>query len=268
MFGEPPTPPAPSRGVLPWLVGAFALWQLASLFLANMFEFVPLRQTASDIDPPVETPQRWGRFTSNEALQSAAETVGYALASWTELTGQEQGWNMFTPGFPPQTVVPAVELRFADGTTARAYSRFEPPDPRNPRPRWPLVHDREFNYEANIFMLAWHCTPQTLAERPDEWRALPEKVRENDSLLIKWLTWRVREFRSSHPDKQPVEAVLVLRCFPTPLPDNPSAPPEPMYERPFARLVLDRDPQPGELPLEGYDPVAGEWVRLKAWAGP
>ena len=259
-------PPA-SRGLLSWLVGLFALWQLASIVFGNLFEFVPLRKTPSDIDPPVETPQKWGRFTRHDGLQGAVETVAFSISTWGEFTGQEQGWNMFTPGFPPQTVLPAVELTFADGTTARAYSRFEP-DRVPPPARWPLVRDREFNYEANLFMISWTCTPQTLAERPDVWRQLPERVRENHSLLIAWLQWRTREFRKAYPDKRPVSATLILHCFPTPPPEDPGAPPGPVYERPFARLILDRDPPPGELPLEGYDPVANEWVRLKAWDGP
>lgn len=260
--------PTPNSGLLPWLVGVFAVWQIASVPLANALEFVPLRKTVYDIDPPVITPQRWGTFTKFEPLQATVETVAFALSTWGEFTGQEQGWNMFTPGFPPQTVVPCAELLFADGSTARAYSRFEPTDRVNPPSRWPLIRDREFNYEANLFMISWDGTPEAIAARPDVWRQLPDRVRDDHSLLMAWLRWRVRDFQKHYPDKHPMRVTLILRCFPTPPPDDPRAAPGPMHERPFARLILDRDPHPGELPLEGYDPVANEWVRLWAWDGP
>jgi hypothetical protein len=240
------------------------LWQIATIPLANLFEFVPLRKTPSDVDPPVETPQRWGQFTRLITLQSSVETVAFAISAWGEWTGQEQGWNMFTPGFPPQTVLPAVELQLGDGRVVRAYSRFEARRPA----RWPLIHDREFNYEANLFMIAWHATPQELHARPETWRQLPEKVRENHSLILAWLNWRVRSFLAEYPGERVQDATLLLRCFPTPSPENPAAQREPAYELPFARLILQRPPEPGELPLQGYDPIAKEWVRLRVWDGP
>jgi hypothetical protein len=259
-------PPAAGRGVLPWLVGLFALWQLAFPPLTNVLEFVPLRPTAFDTDPPIETTQRWGRFTDVEPVQRATESLGYTLAAWGELTGQEQGWNMFTPAFPPYTVVPIAEMRFPDGTVDRVASRFDP-DPANPRPRFPMVYDREFNYEANVFMLAWHCHPETLAEQPEVWGRMPERVRENESLVTRWLSWKTKRYAAAHPDRPaPGEVVLVLRYVPTPRPDGRPDPPE--FERPFARWFPTGPPRPGYLMLEGYDPVTARFVPLKRWGPP
>src|SRR5688572_31633609 len=171
--------PAPRRGILPWLIGLFALWQLAVIPLINLFEFIPLRLTQYDFNPPVESAQRWGRFTNVDWLQGSVEEVGYLFAAWGEATGQDQGWNMFTPGFPPHTVVLAAEFRLPDGSFDRSYSRFNPADLARPRPRWPVIDDREFNFEANIFMLAWDCDPQSIAANPEKWRKLPERAREN-----------------------------------------------------------------------------------------
>jgi hypothetical protein len=264
----PPLPPVPrARGILPWLIGLFALWQLVFVPLTNLLEFVPLRPTRYDTDPPIETTQRWGRFTDIEALQWTTEAAAFVLVGWAEATGQDQGWNMFTPGFPPYTVVPAVEFRFPDGATDRVSSRFEPPDPANPRPRPPLLHDREFNFEANIVMLAWDCHPKTLAEQPDRWRRLPERVRENESLLTRWLSWKTRQYQAAHPHRAgPVEVVLLLRYLPTPLPEDlPRGDRRQAFERPFARWFPGAPAKPGYLPLEGYDPVARRYVRLKRW---
>lgn len=270
MSGENPRPenelPPPARsGALPWLVGAFALWQLVSPPLANVMEFVPVRPTAYDVDPPIETTQRWGRFTDVEPVQAAAEALGTALSGWGELTGQEQGWNMFTPAFPPYTVVMVAEFHFPDGTADRVASRFNP-DP--PRPRFPLVYDREFNYEANVFMLAWHCHPESRAEGSDVCRQLPEKVRENDHLITRWLSWQAKRYATAHPGKPlPTEVVLVLRYIPTSLPDG-SGGGRPTFERPFARWLPAGPTEAGYMPLEGYDPVAGWFVPLREWGPP
>lgn len=257
----------PRRGVLPVLVGLFALWQLAFPPLANVMEFVPLRPSPSDVNPPIETTQRWGTFTAVEPLQQAAEALGYTLAAWAELTGQEQGWNMFTPAFPPYTVVPVAEFHFPDGTTDRTASRFDPPDPANPRSRFPMLYDREFNYDANVVMIAWHCHPDTLAAHPDVWRQLPERVRENDHLVTRWLSWHAKRYAAAHPEKPtPAEVVLVLRYIPTPWPDG--GPHHPGFERPFARWFPAAPPDPVYMSLEGYDPVARRFVRLKHWERP
>jgi hypothetical protein len=260
-------PPAPRPGVLPWLVGAFALWQLAFFPLANLSEFVPQRPGPHDVNPPIESSQRWGRFTDREPVQAAAEVAGHVLASWAELTGQDQGWVMFTPGFPPYTVTLAAEFHFPDGTTDRIESRFEP-GPAG-RFRFPVVHDRAFNHEANIFMLAWHGHPRSFAEQPEVWRQLPERVRENDALVTRWLAWRAKQYAAAHPDRPtPTAVVAVLRYRPTPPPDDPAAPPGPAFDRPLARWLPGGPAGPGWLPLEGYDPIGGRWVRLKPWGRP
>lgn len=262
--------PAARAGFVPWLVGLFALWQLAFAPLANLWELIPRRPTPADHYPELSTTQRWGRFTENEPLQRASEAAGDALALWAEASGQDQGWNMFTPDFPPHTVVPTAELRFADGTTARVPSRFDPPDVEHPRARWPLIHDREFNYEANITMLGWHADPEAVAARPEVWGRLPDRVRDNHELITHWLMWKTRVYRAANPGAPlPTEVVMVFRYIPTPLPNAPpGAARKPAFERPFARWLPGGPREPGQLPLDGYDPVAKRFVPLKAVALP
>lgn len=264
------TEPAWGRGILPWLVGLFALWQLAVLPLINLFEFVPLRRTKYDVNPPVESAQRWGRFTSADWLQESAEEIGYVLAAWGEATGQDQGWNMFTPGFPPHTVVLAAEFQLPDGSVDRTVSRFVPADLARPRPRWPVIHDREFNYEANIFMLAWDCDPPSISAEPEKWRKLPERVRENEHLVLAWLRWQLKRFCAEHPARpEPVEVTLLLRYIPTPSPGEPADwTRRPVFERPFARWRPHEVPREGFMPLEGFDPVEERFVPLATWPPP
>ena len=244
------SPPAPRAvaAVLPWLVGALALWQVAFPVLANLFEFVPRRATPEDHFPELSPTQRWGRFTRSDALQSAGERAGDLLSAWGELTGLDQGWNMFTPDFPPHTVVPVAEVYFADGRTARVWSRFAPANPDAPGARWPLVHDREFNFEANITMFGWHYSPD--ARR--EWGHLPARVSENRELVRAWLNWKSRGTGAR-------EARLIFHYIPTRMPnDAPGAPRRPSYELQVAKWF------PATGALEAFDPVAARWVPLKA----
>src|SRR3954465_5085159 len=127
----PESSPAPAAkpGIVPWLVGLFALWQVVFPVLANLFEWLPRRPTPADHYPELSTTQRWGRFTDVEAVQYASETAGDVFAFYGEETGLDQGGNMFTPDFPPHTIVPIAELRFPNGSTARVASRFAPADP-------------------------------------------------------------------------------------------------------------------------------------------
>jgi hypothetical protein len=250
-MSEPlPQPLPPARpGVLPWLVGAFALWQVAFPVLANLSEFVPRRATPEDHFPELSATQRWGRFTGSDALQTASERAGDLLCAWGELTGLDQGWNMFTPDFPPHTVVPVAELHRADGTVTRAWSRFAPRDPDAPGARWPLVHDREFNFEANITMLGWHYEP---GADPAAWAQFPNRVSDNRELVRAWLKWKARGAADAR------EVRLVFRYVPTPLPhDPPGAPRRANYELPVAKWF------PASGALEAFDPVAAQWVPLK-----
>ena len=129
--------------------------------------------------------------------------------------------------------------------------------------RWPLIHDREFNYEANITMIGWHATPDVVAARPDEWRHLPDRVRDNRELVRHWLAWKMRQYRAANPGVPlPVEVVMIFRYIPTRLPDEDrAAPRKPAFERPFARWFPSGS-------LEGYDPVAKRFVSLKAVNAP
>jgi hypothetical protein len=260
----------PPSGPVPWLVGLFALWQVAFPVLANLWEFVPRRATPADHYPELSNTQTWGTFTRVEPVQRASEVAGDVFAFWGEVTGLEQGWNMFTPDFPPHTVVPIAELRLADGTTARVASRFAPADPERPRIRWPLVHDREFNYEANITMLGWHADEETVRAKADVWAKFPERVRENNELFAHWLAWKTRTYGDANPGAaEPAEVVMIFRYIPTRLPHEAAdAPRRPTFECPVAKWYPGGPRAPGLLALEGFDPVAKRFVPLKVVTPP
>lgn len=238
------------RSIVGWLLGLFALWQLIFPVLANVLEFVPIRPSAGVQTPPLESTQRWGRFTSNESLQTTLECIGYGVAWYAQITGQEQGWDMFTPGFPAYTVVPFAELDLPEGQTVRVDSRFDPCKFRQPWIRPPFVYDREFNYEANLFMIAWHWDP----ERPPTGKDLPQKVRDNEELLMRWLRWH------SQRRSDAIEIRLMLRYLPIPCETT-----ERPTEVPFARWRPQATPPVGKLPLEAFDPIQKRFISLDNW---
>jgi hypothetical protein len=256
MPDDPPaSTPTPRPGVLPWLVGLFALWQLVFIPLANAWHFVPQRPDPNDLNPDMDTNQTRGSFTTAEPLQQSAEAVGDVLAFWAEVSGERQGWSMFTPGFPPHTLVPVVELRFPDGSTDRIRSRFEPIDPDRAGVRPPLLFDRPFNFEVQLTVAAWYADETSLRDRPDYWSALPERIRPHERRVRQWLAWHVKNYRAAHPDTpDPVEVTLITRFISTPLPSERGER-KPTWERPFVRWRSNGS-------LEGFDPVNRRWVAL------
>ena len=211
--------------------------------------------------------QEYGSFTRNEALQRSVENVGHVLDFWAEITGQEQGWSLFAPGFPPHTIFPAVEFRFPDGTSETLRSPYEPTDLTALGTRAPLIHNRMYNTEVQFAVAGWFCTDESVAEHPVVWSKLPEFVRDAHAPALAWLKRRLRAFESAHPGRgTPSEVILKFRYIPTPLPSEPRLWNKPVTERPFARWKPGATPEPGYLPVEGYDPVAKQFVRLKPGA--
>ena len=258
----------PGRHTLSVAVGLFALWQMAFLVGDNAIDFIPRRPAPTDINPSMRFYQEYGAFTSVEPLQRGVEKVGDVLDFWSEITGQQQGWSLFAPGFPPHTIFPAVEFHFPDGTSETLRSPYEPPDLNALGVRAPLVHTRMYNIEIQFAVNGWVCTEESLRDRPEVWKAMPNTVRDGHAATLAWLKWRTRAFKAAHPDRgEPGEVVLKFRYIPTPLPNEPRGWTKPITERPYARWKPGTPPEPGFLELEGYDPVAKQFVRLKPEGG-
>lgn len=224
--------PHPSlfRRAVAVVVGLFATWQLIFLPAANLIEFVPRR--------------------------GAAEVAGGALDFWSEVSGQEQSWSLFAPGFPPYTVAPAAEFQFADGTSDTALSPFEPRDKLNPPARPPLLDNRVFNIEAQLVYPVWFASPEAVASAPDRYRDLPDKALARRGAVRAWLALRLKEYRAAHPNgPDPVAVVLKHRYIPTPHPGAARGWTLPVEERPFARWFPETDA------YEAFDAVQKRWVK-------
>lgn len=155
-----------------FLLGAFILFQLAYLPMANVIKLVPLDlpESKGELDDDI---QLHGRAFA-EPVQSVLDAVGVACLRWGELSGQAQGWSLFAPAFGHQAALPIVTATRIDPTTGQVKSetyrsRFEPADPAR-HFRWPESRCRLFNYEYRLALLYWVWSPEQFAEQPDAWR--------------------------------------------------------------------------------------------------
>lgn len=262
------TPPPFARRALAVLVGLFAAWQLVYLPAANLIDFVP-RRLGPPLEPVSDGYQRRGTFTAVEPLQRAAEGAGAALDFWSEVSGQEQGWALFAPGFPPYAAVPAVEFRFEGGASDTSLSPYEPADKLSPGYRPPLVSNRPFNVEAQMMYPVWFAPPEAVLARsaaPAEadqraamYRGLPDVVRAWRGPVRAYLAWRLNAYRASNPDRpRPAEVILKHRFIPTPGPAEPRGWTHEIVERPYAKWW------PADDTIEAFDPLAGRFVPVRA----
>lgn len=246
-------------------VGLFATWQFIYLPAANLIDFVPRRQHGPDLEPIGDPYQARGTFTRVEPLQRAAEYAGDALDFWSEVTAQEQGWSLFAPGPPPYTVFPAVEFRFADGTSDTMLSDFEPADKRHPPLRPPLVDNRYFNFEAQFTYAVWYAPPEEIAKLyvsaeeaaklRETYRDIPDTVRLWQKPIRAWLAWRWKKYRAAHPEREmPVEVILKHRYLPTPKPGEPPEWAQSVQERPYALW------RPASDSFDAFDMVKSQFV--------
>ena len=267
-MSEPAVPSSFARRVLAVVVGLFAAWQLVYIPAANLIDFVP-RRVGPPLEPITDPYQQRGTFTAVEPLQRTVDVTGNVLDFWSEVTGQEQGWSLFAPGMPPYSVVPAVEFRFADGTSDTALSPYEPADKLNPRLRPAMVDNRPFNVEAQLTYPVWlappeevarlSASPEEVAMLPDVYRHLPETARVWGGVVRAYLAWRLKAYREAHPDRPaPVEVILKHRFIPTPHPGAPRGWVQPIAERPYAKW------KPADDSYEAFDAVEKRFVTVGA----
>src|SRR5436190_1742392 len=108
------------------LLGGFVCWQLVYLPATNTFHFVPLRVPADTGDVPLNL-QHFGRFTTDDRLQTLADAAGAGLSRYSELSGQIQFWKLFTPEFPSHTFVLVTKAELRDGRVIEVVSPHASP---------------------------------------------------------------------------------------------------------------------------------------------
>ncbi|WP_148087561.1 hypothetical protein [Gemmata obscuriglobus] len=240
------------------LVGLFAVWQLVAIPATNLMLLVPLRPSGRPPEPSANTLQARGTFTDSEPLQRTAEAVGRVLEFWTEASGQEQGWSLFTPGPPPYSVFVATEFQWADGSRDTLLSRYEPRDLTRPPLRAPLIHYRDHHFETQFVYPVWYASAEAIAEHPQVWTTLPDEIRASGAEIRAWLRGRLSVYSAANPHRtRPTTVVLKHRYISTPDPKEPADVPRTIEERPYARWHPDTNE------LEAFDVVAKRFVAVR-----
>jgi hypothetical protein len=239
---------SPSRPQLRQVIlGLFVLGQLVFILAAN---FLPLLQAALVKQSA----------PGSEAIGLVVEGTRY----WGSWTGQLQGWSLFAPAVPKQSVFLAVELRWDDDPHWPAASGkrrvllsspFEPAD-RNSYFR-PFGSFRVLGgYEAqlNLVALAWDA--ESHAADPEEWhRRFADAVRRDHPAMQAYLAWRLRRYREEHPEEAtPRQVILVGRIYRMAPPEQPWSWSDPV-EQPIARWRPWEKPAPGFLSIDAFNPV-------------
>lgn len=244
------------EGWKPAVLGLFVCWQLFYLPAMNLVQFLPLRVPSESGDAPL-TLQSVGRFTTDNRLQTLADAVGAGLTRYSELSGQFQFWKLFTPGFPPQTIVLVTRAEWADGRSVEIVSPLAPAA-ETPAVRLPRRDVRPFQFEACVGLGPWTAVPSDSSD--------PEATRH---FTVGWSGLRARSVRvvmhdhwsrysAEHPGTpEPVRLTLVTRLLAKPAEATPAPAETPVTDRPFVRWT---DPFGPNGRLDVYDPVAGQYV--------
>jgi hypothetical protein len=244
------------------LLGLFVLFQVIYLPLANLMQLVPreLPEHRGELDIGV---QREGTASQIRPVQQAINGLGTAIDRYAEVSGQTQAWSLFAPDFAVQSINLVTSIRCRDGGRETVFT-LEQDVPSNPDRyfRWPRPDSRRIAYEFLLAAVYWRFSEESLQQRGAEWReAVLERVRAQQRSLQAYFNWELRRFRDAHPDQPaPFEIVLSVRILPSPKPGEAGR--GPTLIMPLTRWFPDREVGQGFLPIEAFDPVAKEFVRL------
>jgi hypothetical protein len=209
---------------------------------------------------------------------------------WTELTGQEQSWELFAPDVWYDIPFVAVEFRWQatpDGArsaagliaalaasqqlqTASAWLAAAPPapvyllsdnEPRDIHHYFRVGKFRLRRLEGHLD-LDFYVPPDKSAEdMKDQWRQrVFERVRAQAAVMRAYLEWRWTRYHLQHPDRDtPKQIILYVRLYRVPPPGASPWTWEGPEVRPIARWRPHVRYVPGRPQVEVYDLIAGRF---------
>jgi len=143
-------------------------------------------------------------------------------------------------------------------------SSFEPEEPRSYF-KLPGSGDRLFHYEGRLGLIMIYWDPDMPKRFPNEWReAVKDRVHRQWKSIRAYLRWRVLQYLTEHPElPPPTQAILRIRIFRTPEPGQQTVAWGEPIDLALARWQPCREPAPGSLPVEAFDPVDQRFVTLQ-----
>lgn len=268
MFDAPAeqTPrPFQRTNIVSYMLGGFVVFQLLFIPLGNYIKLVPVRipEHHGEIDSELQR-NAPPDMKCREPMQTIFDYTATICSRWAEVSGQKQCWALFT-GFGERASVPVVELRWDDGQhePVRLMSHFEPADPSNYF-YWPEPCCRMWNYDNRMTLIHFAITPKTVPDPAVYRRECINCVRNMRKSMSAYLRWKTDRYLATHPNlPQPQTVTLIARIWPTPPPGTSNRDRSKAEEIPLARWTPARIVANDESPLEAWDPVGAEFVRLK-----
>jgi hypothetical protein len=253
---------APTTGQV--ALGLFIVWQVFFLLAANLMPMLHLERYEPPAEPGIAPLD--AQHTSIRAhVHDAAHDLEKLLWRWQHLTGQAQGWALFSAVCKQSTFLP-IDVFCAD---AQAPLRLPSPnEPVTGPDRFkPPGTSRLSDYEFYAFMQFWDWDEDAVRREPEKWRTrLEEHLREQWPRLQAYLRWRLRSFRESHPDCQITHVDLIARRYALPAVEGERKWSGPV-ETPILRWRPDGETPACGLPFEMFDPVTRQFVSLPAQSG-
>lgn len=241
------------------LLGLFVLFQVIYLPLANLLLLVPRDRPApkAELD---EWPQSEGLTNAPRWVRESINVAGTAADRWSEFSGQEQMWSLFAE-FGKQSIFPVVQCKYQENQAITLRPKNFPHN-FDRYFHWPNFLSRLNGYDFLMGVVYWHLTDASLHNRPDDWRqAVLERVRRQQRSLEAYFRFTLSLYRAKHPElPMPIEMILNIHMFPSPQPGSTERPKA--MVQPLARWFPDKEPAPGFLPVEVFDPVLERWVAL------
>lgn len=164
-------------------------------------------------------------------------------------------------GVARQATFLCVDVYCADGPPVRLLSANEPADPAHHFR--PFLTSRLAGYEFYLITALANWDDETVARDPEAWRRrMAEHLRDRWPALEAYLHWRLRQFRASHPERQPRQLVLSVRRYRTPPPGDSARGWVGPSEKPLLRWTPGAVAAPDCLPVETCDPLTGRFAPL------
>jgi len=239
-------------------LGAFIIWQLIYLTLANALETAEVvmhrfpeysKQYTAALDS--------SRSGADPTALGGASSLIFFVDKYGQVTEQPQRWSLFAPNVSDQACFLACELKW-EGMEESVWLLSEN-EPENTASYFRFGGNRLRSIEQNLAIGFTWTTGESERDAQERWgEQIKDKLAREYDILLAWVTLRVEAFLDNHINApSPSEVIVHVRGYEIPTPGERSGAP---YSVALARWEPTAEYPEDYLPLEAFDPVANEFV--------
>jgi hypothetical protein len=251
------------------VLGLFVVWQMLFMLGSNA---LGLLKGVAVLRPAAAETRVLNRLTLGLARGEGPLSAMYdALEHWGHMTGQRQGWSLFSPNVAHTSRFPQLELRWESlqGGEALGHERAPIVLPPEGEPEDIARYFRTAGFRYRYWMRNLNVPLGGDEGGPSEaiavrWQhSIRRKVMADLDTYRAFMGWRWRKFSESHPGvPPPTQMILHMRLYEIPPPHKvPWRWTEAMVI-PVARGRLDPGVAEDKMRLDVFDPVTRRFVAL------